>query len=124
MQAGPGGARARSGQAARLAIYRIKHPFTLRLLSPLLVDESNQISMSSAEPAPIPALMEEIVKEILIRLPPAEPENLVRAALVCKPRCRLMTSSLAAASATASVSFTARPPILGLICNRVDAILT
>ncbi|KAL6647172.1 hypothetical protein ACP70R_014609 [Stipagrostis hirtigluma subsp. patula] len=35
-------------------------------------------------PSP-PALMEEIVEEVLLRFPPGDPASLVRAALVCKP---------------------------------------
>ncbi|CAN6165494.1 unnamed protein product [Urochloa humidicola] len=44
-----------------------------------------------AAPAPSPALMDEIVEEILLRLPPSEPASLVRAALACKPWCRLIS---------------------------------
>ena len=36
-------------------------------------------------------LMEELVEEVLLRFPPAEPASLVRAALVCKPWCRLIS---------------------------------
>ncbi|XP_047044386.1 uncharacterized protein LOC124648715 [Lolium rigidum] len=35
--------------------------------------------------------MDEIVEEILFRLPPDEPGNLLRASLVCKPWCRLLS---------------------------------
>lgn len=42
--------------------------------------ESNQVSRAAA--APVPTLLEELVEEILLRLPPAEPDSLVRAALV------------------------------------------
>ncbi|CAN6196733.1 unnamed protein product [Urochloa humidicola] len=36
-----------------------------------------------------PALMEELVEEILLRLPPGDPGSLIRASLVCKPWGRL-----------------------------------
>jgi hypothetical protein len=42
------------------------------------------------EPPP-PALPEEIVEAILLRVPPDDPTTLLRAALVCKPRSRLIT---------------------------------
>uniref|UniRef100_K3Z0Z5 F-box domain-containing protein n=1 Tax=Setaria italica TaxID=4555 RepID=K3Z0Z5_SETIT len=50
-----------------------------------------------AAAAPVPALLEELVEEILLRLPPAEPDSLVRAAL-----------------------FHRAPPMLNLICNCVN----
>ncbi|TVU13283.1 hypothetical protein EJB05_13810, partial [Eragrostis curvula] len=40
-----------------------------------------------------PALMEELVEEILLRFPPSEPASLFRATLVCKPWRRLICSS-------------------------------
>ncbi|KAL6880690.1 hypothetical protein ACP4OV_012255 [Aristida adscensionis] len=42
-----------------------------------------------AERAP-PALPDELVEEILLRVPPDEPARLMRAALACKPWCRLV----------------------------------
>jgi hypothetical protein len=37
--------------------------------------------------------MEELVEEILLRLPPADPVSLVHGALVCKSWCRLVTGA-------------------------------
>jgi hypothetical protein len=48
---------------------------------------------SMAAPPPLrrpPALMDELMEEILLRLPPDKPVLLVRAALVCKRWCRLV----------------------------------
>ncbi|CAL5076603.1 unnamed protein product [Urochloa decumbens] len=70
-----------------------------------------------AAAAPAPALMEEIIEQILIRLPPAEPASLVRAALVCKPWCRLIAGR---GFRRRFREFHRAPPMLGLICNRVD----
>ncbi|CAL5066583.1 unnamed protein product [Urochloa decumbens] len=60
-------------------------------------------------------LLEELVEEVLLRLPPAEPASLVRAALVCKPWCRLISCR----------RFRRRfgelhrsPPVLGYFCNK------
>ncbi|TVU40930.1 hypothetical protein EJB05_14415, partial [Eragrostis curvula] len=41
---------------------------------------------------PLPALIDELVEEILLRFPPSEPAGLVRAALVCKRWGRLVSS--------------------------------
>jgi hypothetical protein len=64
-----------------------------------------------------PALMEELVEEILLRVPPDEPERLMRAAVVCKPWCRLVCGP----------GFRRRfrerhgaPPLLGIISNRMN----
>ncbi|TVU40750.1 hypothetical protein EJB05_14225, partial [Eragrostis curvula] len=45
----------------------------------------------SPPPRRPPELMEELVEEILLRLPPDEPAYLVRAALVCKLWCRIFS---------------------------------
>ncbi|CAL5092023.1 unnamed protein product [Urochloa decumbens] len=42
---------------------------------------------------PAPTLMPELVEEILLRVPPDDPATLVRAALVCKPWCRVVASA-------------------------------
>ncbi|TVU40367.1 hypothetical protein EJB05_13830, partial [Eragrostis curvula] len=42
---------------------------------------------------PPPALMDELIEEILLRLPPNDPVMLFRAALVCKNWCRLIAGS-------------------------------
>ncbi|KAL6595508.1 hypothetical protein ACP70R_047848 [Stipagrostis hirtigluma subsp. patula] len=39
------------------------------------------------------ALSEEMVEEVLLRFPPDDPASLLRAALVCKPWCRLISGS-------------------------------
>ncbi|CAN6222343.1 unnamed protein product [Urochloa humidicola] len=67
--------------------------------------------MALAPPPPSPAaeLMEELVGEILLRLPPEEPEHLFRAALVCKPWLRVL-SSATPASAAGTASSTKRLP--------------
>ncbi|KAF8772444.1 hypothetical protein HU200_005771 [Digitaria exilis] len=70
--------------------------------------------LRSDEATSMVVLMEELVEEILLRFPPAEPASLVRAALVCKPWCRLISGR----------RFRRRfsevhrsPPMLGYFCN-------
>lgn len=46
--------------------------------------------------------MEELVKEILVRIPPDEPAYLVSAALVCKDWHRILSNHTASSAATAS----------------------
>ena len=65
------------------------------------------------EPPP-PPLPEELIKEILLRFLLGEPVSLFRAALVCKPWCRLISGP----------RFRRRfrelhrtPPMLGFLCN-------
>ncbi|KAF7106359.1 hypothetical protein CFC21_107098 [Triticum aestivum] len=62
--------------------------------------------------------VEEIVEAILIRLPPGEPENFVRASLVCKLWCRLLSDNGFLGRYRA---FHNIPPMLGLLhswfCN-------
>ncbi|CAL5066585.1 unnamed protein product [Urochloa decumbens] len=70
-----------------------------------------------AAAAPPPALMDEIIEEILLRLPPSEPESLVRAALACKPWCRLISG---ARFRRRFREFHRTPPMLGFICNRLE----
>ncbi|CAN6196775.1 unnamed protein product [Urochloa humidicola] len=60
-----------------------------------------------APPPPLPELMDELVGEILLRLPPDEPEHLFRAALVCKPWLRVLCDP---ASAAATAPSTGRRP--------------
>ncbi|CAN6197194.1 unnamed protein product [Urochloa humidicola] len=64
-----------------------------------------------------PALIDELVEEILLRLPPSEPGRLVRAALACKPWCRLISG---ARFRRQFREFHRAPPMLGFICNRID----
>ncbi|CAN6209159.1 unnamed protein product [Urochloa humidicola] len=65
-------------------------------------------------PPPASALMEELVEEVLLRFPPADPSRLVAAALVCRRWCSLLSGP----------GFRRRfrelhrsPPLLGLLCN-------
>ncbi|TVU39939.1 hypothetical protein EJB05_13383, partial [Eragrostis curvula] len=67
-----------------------------------------------ASPLPTPALPDELVEEILIRIPPDNPERLLRAALACKGWCRLVSGT----------AFRRRfrrrhgmPPMLGVVLN-------
>jgi hypothetical protein len=45
------------------------------------------------DPPPLGPLVEELVEEVLIRVPPDDPASLVRAALVCKRWCRLISGA-------------------------------
>ncbi|CAN6170592.1 unnamed protein product [Urochloa humidicola] len=47
----------------------------------------------TAPPRPPPALLPELVEEILIRVPPDDPATLVSAALVCKLWCCIVASA-------------------------------
>jgi hypothetical protein len=65
--------------------------------------------------APVPELIDDVAAEIFLRLPPDEPEHLIRASLVCKPWLRLLTDP----------DFTRRyrafhrtPPLLGFLQRR------
>ncbi|CAL5077016.1 unnamed protein product [Urochloa decumbens] len=59
--------------------------------------------------------MEEIVGEILLRLPPDEPEHLFRAALVCKPWLRILCDP---AFRRRYRVFHGAPPLLGILHKR------
>ncbi|XBJ27189.1 hypothetical protein VPH35_004490 [Triticum aestivum] len=59
--------------------------------------------------------MEELVEGILIRLPPHEPEHLVRASLVCKPWCRLISDH---GFRSRYRAFHKTPPMLGFLHTR------
>ncbi|TVU40383.1 hypothetical protein EJB05_13846, partial [Eragrostis curvula] len=61
-----------------------------------------------------PALMEELVEEILLRFPPDDPARLFRAAVVCKAWCRLISGS---AFRRRFRKIHGTPPLLGLICR-------
>ncbi|CAL4887591.1 unnamed protein product [Urochloa decumbens] len=72
--------------------------------------------MDPAQPA---ALMEELVEEVLVRIPPDDPASLVCAALVCKRWCRLISGA----------SFRRRfrelhpaPPKLGFLYQRYSGV--
>ncbi|TKW11765.1 hypothetical protein SEVIR_6G254600v4 [Setaria viridis] len=69
------------------------------------------------EPPPLRAPPDELVEEILLRSPPDDPASLVRAALVCKRWCRLVSAH------PFRLRFRGlhrRPaPMLGFLCNDV-----
>ncbi|KAL6647141.1 hypothetical protein ACP70R_014578 [Stipagrostis hirtigluma subsp. patula] len=65
-----------------------------------------------------PELMDELVGEILLRLPPDEPADLVRAALVCKPWLRVLTDP---AFLRHYRAFHRTPPLLGFLHNLYDS---
>ncbi|XP_066373474.1 uncharacterized protein [Miscanthus floridulus] len=62
-----------------------------------------------------PALMDELLQENLLRLPSDNPAQLVRAALVCKRWCRLVTDP---GFRRRFRLFHRAPPMLGLIVRR------
>ncbi|KAL6594623.1 hypothetical protein ACP70R_048361 [Stipagrostis hirtigluma subsp. patula] len=64
--------------------------------------------------APPPALVDDVVEEILLRLPPDDPALLVRASLVCKSWRRLLTD---AAFLRRYRRFHRAPPMLGFFRN-------
>ncbi|RCV04696.1 hypothetical protein SETIT_1G021600v2 [Setaria italica] len=64
-----------------------------------------------------PELMEEIVEEVLLRFPSEDPASLVRAALVSKRWCRLVSGR---GFRRRFREFHRAPPLLGLLCNRAD----
>jgi hypothetical protein len=68
--------------------------------------------MEPLPPPPPPELMPELVGEILLRLPPDEPEHLFRAALVCKPWLRTLCDPTFRRRYHA---FHRTPPLLGLL---------
>ncbi|WVZ68141.1 hypothetical protein U9M48_017122 [Paspalum notatum var. saurae] len=63
------------------------------------------------------ALQEELVEEVLLRFPPAEPASFVRAALVCKPWCRVISGRRFCRGFR---EFHRSPPMLGFICSMFD----
>ncbi|CAL5091801.1 unnamed protein product [Urochloa decumbens] len=60
------------------------------------------------------ALMDELVEEVLVRLPPDDPTHLFRAALVCKRWCRLVS---ALGFRRRLLEFHHTAPVLGVLCN-------
>ncbi|CAL5079046.1 unnamed protein product [Urochloa decumbens] len=68
-------------------------------------------------PHPSPKLPEEIFEEIVLRFPPDDPARLVRAALVCKPWCRIVAGP---GFRRRFRQFHRTPPILGFLCNSGD----
>ncbi|KAL6647775.1 hypothetical protein ACP70R_015212 [Stipagrostis hirtigluma subsp. patula] len=67
-----------------------------------------------APPHPPPELIDDATAEILLRVLPDEPEQLVRAAVVCKPWRRLLTDP---AFLRRYCVFHRTPPLLGFICD-------
>ncbi|KAK3126245.1 hypothetical protein QOZ80_7AG0553740 [Eleusine coracana subsp. coracana] len=67
--------------------------------------------------APADVLIEALIEEILIRFPPDDPASLVRAALVCKPWCRIVAG---AGFRRRFREFHRTAPVLGLLCNYED----
>ncbi|TVU40862.1 hypothetical protein EJB05_14342, partial [Eragrostis curvula] len=61
---------------------------------------------------PPPELIEDVTAEILLRLPPDEPEHLVRASLVCKPWLRVISDP---GFLRRYRAFHGMPPLLGLL---------
>ena len=65
--------------------------------------------------AALPALTEELVEEILLRIPPDEPSLLIRAALVCKDWRRILSDG---GFRRRYCRFHRSPPLLGYINNQ------
>uniref|UniRef100_A0ACD5XBF9 Uncharacterized protein n=2 Tax=Avena sativa TaxID=4498 RepID=A0ACD5XBF9_AVESA len=63
---------------------------------------------------PPPPLIEDVVHEILLRLPPGDPACLARACLVCKPWRRTLTDP---GFLRRYREFHRAPPMLGFLCN-------
>jgi hypothetical protein len=80
----------------------------------------DQISTPTTKPPPSrppPQLPEELVEEVLLRFPPDDPSSQLRAALVCKPWCRLLS---ARGFRRRFAQFHRTPPTLGFVCNLRD----
>ncbi|CAL5091834.1 unnamed protein product [Urochloa decumbens] len=67
-----------------------------------------------APPPHVPELLDELVEEVLLRFPPDDPASLVRAAIVCKLWCRLVST---AAFRRRFREFHRKPPLLGILCQ-------
>nr|CAB3451812.1 unnamed protein product [Digitaria exilis] len=70
---------------------------------------------------PPPELMDELVEEVLLRLPLDSPAHLAGAALVCRRWRRLVSGS---AFRRRLRDLHRAPPMLGFLCNLRDACLT
>ncbi|TVU41841.1 hypothetical protein EJB05_15396, partial [Eragrostis curvula] len=68
--------------------------------------------------APPPELPEEVVDEILLRLPPEEPTDLLRASLVCKRWCRLFSDPV---FRRRYCRYHRTPPLLGFLHDMYEA---
>ncbi|KAF8783621.1 hypothetical protein HU200_000474 [Digitaria exilis] len=71
----------------------------------------------SRHPCSPPALMEELIEEILLRIPPDEPSHLVRAALVSKTWRCIILSGHGGGFLRRYRSFHRSPPLLGFLHN-------
>ena len=71
-------------------------------------------------PPPAPALPDEMLEEIFLRLPPDEPECLVRASLASKFWLSLLSSSIFHGRYR---EFHRAPPMLGFVCTLDDPYL-
>ncbi|KAK3126250.1 hypothetical protein QOZ80_7AG0553790 [Eleusine coracana subsp. coracana] len=69
--------------------------------------------------APLPILADELIEEILIRFLPDDPASLLRAALVCKPWCRVVSGPgfRRRFSEFHRRHRSSRPPVLGFFCT-------
>ncbi|CAO2206365.1 unnamed protein product [Urochloa humidicola] len=67
-------------------------------------------------PPPPPVLADELIEELLLRIPPDDPASLVRAAFVCKPWCRV-ASDPAFRGRFRERHHLVAPPVLGVLCN-------
>ncbi|CAO1939902.1 unnamed protein product [Urochloa humidicola] len=65
-------------------------------------------------PLPVLDLLDELVEEVLLRFPPDDPASLVRAALVCKLWCRIVST---AAFRRRYREFHRTAPLLGVLCH-------
>ncbi|CAO2201263.1 unnamed protein product [Urochloa humidicola] len=65
---------------------------------------------------PPPVLADELVEEVLLRIPPDDPASLVRAAFVCKPWCRV-ASDPGFRGRFRERHHQAVPPVLGVLCK-------
>ncbi|GJN10454.1 hypothetical protein PR202_ga28548 [Eleusine coracana subsp. coracana] len=63
----------------------------------------------------VSALLDELVEEILLRIPPDDPASLLSAALVCKSWCRLVTNPIFNRRFHEHHHHT--PPLLGFLCK-------
>ncbi|XP_003561494.1 uncharacterized protein LOC100822187 [Brachypodium distachyon] len=61
-----------------------------------------------------PALLDELLEEVFLRLPPDEPDHLVRASSVCRPWRRVIAGR---GFRRRYLKFHGAPPVLGLLCN-------
>jgi hypothetical protein len=73
-----------------------------------------------SSPPPLPVLMDELIEQLLLRLPPEEPAWLVRASAVCKPWRRILA---APRFRRRYREFHGTPPVLGFFHFRPCLVL-